>query len=255
MPRPARTSARCDWNSIATCAIRGRRPVPCVHPGEPLTADGALGRCDPALVDEVVRSHPRAGRQRVAGVHDRRRPRRRRARWSTRWSGMARSDVAPAVHDADVGLTGGHQVDGVPGLALGQASATRSGYAVAQVAHAGCDESAHRGREGGDAQVSRRRCRRWWCRPDSRLSRSASRRRAASTRCRPSRVSITPRPTRSSRATLVWRSRRLTCWDTALGVKPSASAARNDRPVGVDGAERGQGGEIDHVAMLHGSRP
>ena len=34
----------------------------------------------------------------------------------------------------------------------------------------------------------------------------------------PWEVSITPRPTRSSSGTPVWRSSRLTCWETALGV-------------------------------------
>ena len=68
------------------------------------------------------------------------------------------------------------------------------------------------------------------CSPDSTSSRSASRRAPASTRCRPCSVRITPRPTRSSSGTPVCRSSRLTCWETALGVKPRASAAPTTEP-------------------------
>ena len=69
-----------------------------------------------------------------------------------------------------------------------------------------------------------------WCSPDWSSSRPASRRVPCSTRCLPCLVSMTPRPTRSSSGTPVCFSRRLTCWDTALGVKPSASAAATTEP-------------------------
>ena len=134
---------------------------------------------------------------------------------------------------------------------------------VAEFAGDGRHQSAHRRREGGQPQPA----------GHGAGLRGAARTRAtpgrpagatpSSTSCRPWSVSITPRPTRSSSGTPACLSSRLTCWDTALGVKPRASAARDHRTVGVDGAEAVRAarsimkqcyliGCMNHSLVLHG---
>ena len=62
--------------------------------------------------------------------------------------------IAPPVHEAELVLTGGDQLDRVPGLALGEAEGeVRVG--PDQATHHGRDQATHRGREGRDPQVAR----------------------------------------------------------------------------------------------------
>ena len=200
-----------------------------VHPGQPLAADRALGGGDPALVDQVARADPRPAGERVVAVHDhvghvvgegrgrevlgdgerRRRP-----------------SCAPRRGRSGPDATRSTVSHGSRSVRV----SARSGCASRRSRIDGRDQAAHRGRERRDPQVPGDGAGLRGAGPASTCSRSVSSRAPASTRCRPCPVSITPRPTRSSSGTPVCRSRRLTCWDTALGVKPSASAAATTEP-------------------------
>ena len=62
--------------------------------------------------------------------------------------------VTPAVHDAEVALAGRDEVDGVPGLALGQGE-DEVGMSETQASDGGSDQAPHRRGEGRDPQLAR----------------------------------------------------------------------------------------------------
>ena len=186
-----------------------------VHPAEPLAADRALRRGDPALVDQVARGDRGAAGQPVVAVDD-------DVgdvagdRGAHQVVGDVDRHVAPGVEQAEVELAGGDQVDGVPRLVLDQGDRS-SGWASSRSRTASATSPR--------MAVEKAAIRRWpattpvrRCRPASTASRSPSSRPPSSSRWRPSPVTMTPRPTRSRSATPVCRSSRLTCWETALGV-------------------------------------
>ncbi len=221
-----------------------------VHPVEPLAADA----CPRASRS----SRRRAGRadatpsplgERVVGGHDRRRRRRGPRRSRRRCSGTVIGTSPQLCTTPTSARPVGDQVDGVPRLVLGDASASGRGARAAPGRRRGRPGHAPRWRTP-PPQVAARPCRPSRCRPLSIRSSSVSSRSPSSTRRRPEPVRITPRPTRSSSGSPTWRSSRLTCCETALGVKPSASAAATDRAVPVDRAQRDQGVQINHEAML-----
>ena len=119
----------------------------------------------------------------------------------TRWPGDLGATSPQPVHDADVGLAGGHPVDRVPRLQLGEAR-PQLGVLLEEVTRRpGADQTPHR-RGERDQRVGRRRPGRpGACRSVSRPLQLGGDPVPSSTRCRPSRVSITPRPTRSSSPT------------------------------------------------------
>ena len=67
--------------------------------------------------------------------------------------GDRKRNVAPAVRDPDIGLPGGDQLDGVPGLPLSELQ-LEAGMRLVQRADAGSHESAHRRRERGEPQAT-----------------------------------------------------------------------------------------------------
>ena len=91
-----------------------------VHPLQPLAADGAFRRCNPRLVDEVFGRHSSAACQAVARgyqhigdvicQHD-----------GLHVLGDGQRRCAPTVHQADLAVTGGNQIDCVPWLVFGEA--------------------------------------------------------------------------------------------------------------------------------------
>ena len=101
------------------CARCGEPPGPGVHPGQPLAADGASGVAIHRSPRRSRAEDRRAG-ERVVPVQDDvgRVPGDDRRRQVV---GDVDREVAPAVDDAEVGLAGRHEVDGVPGLRLGEA--------------------------------------------------------------------------------------------------------------------------------------
>ena len=198
------------------CAIRGSRPVPSYIRGSHWRQIVPSGVAIQSSSTQVARGDPRRGRR--AGGRAARSRRRRRGRPGGREVvGDRDRHVSPAVHDAEVALAGGDQVDGVPGLALGQ------GQREVGVRRRGASRTTGATRpriaveNAVDAAGARRRRRRAGAArtrpPRGRPAAGAP----ASTRCRPWSVSITPRPTRSSSGTPACFSSRLTCWDTALG--------------------------------------
>ena len=246
MPSPAPTRAMWESNSIATCAIRGAWPVPSyirrnhwrqmVPSGVATQASSTRSRGETRVPagQPVLARHDHVGDVVGHGGAD-------------EVLGDVQRHVAPAVHDAEVLLAGGDEVDRVPGLALGEGE-LEVGVLVQQGADHRRHQAAHGGREGRDPQPPGH--------PTGvavqaglELLEVGEEPRPSPTRRRPCSVSITPRPTRSSSATPACFSSRLTCWETALGVKPRASAAPTTEPWCRPRAGR-QGDEIDHVAML-----
>ena len=130
----------------------------------------------------------------------------------------------PAVHDRDVGATRGDLGHGVPRLGLVHhdvevgraAAAARRAAAGRHRAPRSRRRRGAAGPTGRPASPCTRERSRSTCSPSTRPS---------STSRRPAAVSTTPRPARSSRVAPTWRSSRLTCWETADGVKPSSAAA------------------------------
>ena len=155
IPRPARTSARCESNSIDWWAIRGSRPVPSyirVSHWRQIVPSGVATHPSSTRSRGVTALRPASG---WSAVHDHVGD----VRGDRRTSQVLRDReryVAPAVHQADLALTRGHQVDGVPGLPLGQRDG-QVGMCLEQVAHGRRDHPAHRGRERHHPQVARDR--------------------------------------------------------------------------------------------------
>ena len=227
MPRPARTSARCESNSSEVCAISGSRPVPSYI---------RVSHCR-QIVPSGVAIQPSSTRS--CGVS----ARRPASGWS--WRRMTSATSVPTVVAATwSGIPRGTSpqlcatprsvapVATRPAVSQGsrsESATVRPGWAASTPGSAG----ATRPRIAVEKAVSRTSpatVPAWRRRLASSRSRSVSNRPPWSTRWRPCRVSITPRPTRSSSGTPVCRSRRLTCWETALGVKPRAAAAATTEP-------------------------
>ena len=212
---------------MATCAIRGSRPVPSYMRSSHCRQMDPSGVATQSLIGQVARGDDGAAGQPVIAADDHLGEVAGQC-GAGEVIGHRQRQVAPAVRDAEVSLPGRDQADRVPGFVL------RQGDAQVRVrrqdgGQRGRDQAAHRGGERGQPHVPGDGLG-LLVQPGLQLLQVGEQPVPCSTRCLPCLVSITPRPTRSSSGTPVCFSRRLTCCDTALGVKPSASAAAITEP-------------------------
>ena len=201
IPRPARTRARWESNSSDSCAILGRRPVPSyirVSHSRQIVPSGVAIHSSSTRSCGVTRG---AGGEGVLAVHDHVGDVAATERRS-RWSGTASGDVAPAVREPEstwpvatrsTVSQGSRSAQGQPEV----------GWASRSVADDGGDQPAHRGGERGEPQAAGHARRPGGAGPASSTSRSPRSRPPASTQVAAGAVSMTPRPTRSSRGTPV----------------------------------------------------
>ena len=162
--------------------------------------------------------------------------------------GHLQRHVAPAVHEPDVALTGGDQVDGVPRLALGQADG-EVGVRGVQVGDGGGHEAPHRGREGHQPEVPGHG-RGLLVQAGLDLLEVGEQPRAGvhEVPAVPGEDHAAPDPLQQRHPRLPLEALDLLA-DRARR-EPEHLGGADDRALGVDRAQGGEGGQVDHEAML-----
>ena len=165
--------------------------------------------------------------------------------------GDVQRHVAPAVHDAEVLLAGCDEVDGVPGLALGQGE-REVGVLVEERAHHRRHEPAHRGGEGGHPQPTGHAT---GVAVQSGLELLQVGQQARSVGDEPTAVigqhHAAAHPLEQRDTGLLLQP--LDLLGDRAGREAEGIGGADDGTVRVDGSEAGQGSQINHVAMLHRS--
>ncbi len=164
--------------------------------------------------------------------------------------GDRQREVAPAVRDAEVGLPGGDQADGVPRLALGEADA-QARVRREDGRQGGGDQAAHRGGERGQPHVPGDGAG-LLVQPGLELLEAVEEAGALV-----DEVAAVPGQHDAAADPLEQRHPGLLLQALDLlghGARGEAErvGGRDDRAVGSDGAQRAEGYQVNHEAMLHG---
>ena len=227
----------------------GEPAGPVVHAQQPLPAGAPLGGGHPVLRGQVAGGDDGAPGQRVVAADDHLGQVAAEGR-AGQVTGNGQGKVAPAVHDAEVGLPGGDQADGVPRLPLGEADA-QVRVRREDGRQGGGDQPAHRGGERGQPHVPGDGAG-LLVQPGLELLQAVEQARALldEVPAVPGQHDAAADPLEQRHPGLLLQALDL----LGHGARGEAErvGGRDDGAVSPDGAQRVEGDQVNHEAMLHG---